>query len=106
MQPALSRPFLLRRLVAEFLLFIVRLHQILHYGTALKQFDAGIRILDGGYASVRVDRLVRLRLHGGEIEKFVLVRDIQLFEQYNDFPGVGALQERRAKYNPKKGKDR
>jgi hypothetical protein len=92
----------LRRFVAELLLLIVRVHQILHYGTALKQFDTGIGILDGGNASVRVDRLVRIRLHLGEFEQLVLVREVQLFEEDKDFPGVGTLQ-RRDKHKPKKG---
>jgi hypothetical protein len=94
-QPALSRPFLLRRLVAELLLLIIRLHEILQYGPALKYLDAGIGILDGGNAPVRVDRLVRLRLYLGQIEEFVLVGNVQLFEQYNDFPGVGTLQRKK-----------
>jgi len=93
MHPALRLPLLLAAGIAQRVLRIVRLEQVLDDGAALPQREARVRVLERRHAAVGVQLFERGRLQLGELLHFGFVGEVQFVEDDGDLPRVGALVE-------------
>lgn len=86
MQPALRVPLLLALGIAELVLLIVRLEQVLDDGAALPDLHARGRVFDGWDAAVGVDGLEGVFFEVGEVHELGFVGDAEFFEEDGDLP--------------------
>lgn len=115
-QPCVLLVLLLAAGVAELVLLVVDIEQVLDDGAGLPQLEAGVGVLDGRDTAVGVDGLEGLwsrgqwapsgeRRRGGgwtrltllevtEVHDLGLVGHVQLLEDDGDLPWVGALLRR------------
>lgn len=75
--------------VAELVVLVVLLNEVLDDGARLPEGDASVGVLNGGEAAVGVDGEVGLLLHLGEVEELGLRGDPELLHDEGNLPGVG-----------------